>query len=60
MLTTKSKRHQNDGLRKLYGCARQQWAKRSHPWHFNFKWPGEHYRFGLVPEIRRNRGGADD
>jgi hypothetical protein len=40
-------RHRNDGLRKVCGCARRTWAKCEHPWHFNFKWAGEIYRFSL-------------
>ena len=30
-------RHHNDGLRKICGCPRRQWAKCRHPWHFSFK-----------------------
>ncbi len=40
-------RHRNDGLRKLCGCARRTWPKCPHPWHFNFKWADETYRFSL-------------
>jgi integrase len=46
-------RHRNDGLRKLCGCARRVWAKCPHPWHFNFKWAGEYYRFSLERTITR-------
>lgn len=43
-----STRHHNDGLRKLCTCARRNWPKCSHPWHFNFK-PrgGQAWRFSL-------------
>jgi hypothetical protein len=40
-------RQRNDGLRKVCGCPRRIWAKCSHPWHFNFKWKDQHYRFSL-------------
>jgi integrase len=45
------KRHRNDGLRKVCGCLRRSWAKCPHPWHFNFKWAGEHYRFSLDRQL---------
>lgn len=53
---TGSKRHTNDGIRKLCGCPRRKWAKCAtdgvvHPWHFNFKWNGEHFRFSLERRI---------
>jgi hypothetical protein len=44
-------RQRNDGVRKLCGCARRTWAKCAHPWHFNFKWNGEYYRFTLERRI---------
>ncbi|HEX6465385.1 MAG TPA: site-specific integrase [Vicinamibacterales bacterium] len=37
----------NDGLRKVCGCGRHKWPKCPHPWHFNFQWEGQHYRFSL-------------
>ncbi len=40
-------RNQDDGLRKLCDCARRTWAKCGHPWHFDYKWNGERYRFTL-------------
>ena len=43
------KRQRNDGLRKVCDCPRRTWPKCSHPWHFNFKWAGEHYRFSIEP-----------
>jgi integrase len=54
-------RHSNDGLRKLCDCARRTWAKCEHPWHFNFKWNGENYRFSLdrrIGAIVRDAAGA--
>ena len=45
------KRHRNDGIRKLCDCARRTWPKCPHPWHFNFKWNGEHFRFTLEKRI---------
>jgi integrase len=44
-------KHRNRGLRKRCGCPRKNWAKCPHPWHFNFKWKGEHYRFSLDREV---------
>lgn len=38
-------------LRKRCGCPRKNWAKCAHPWHVNFKWNGEHYRFSLDREV---------
>jgi integrase len=54
MMGTKT-RHQNNGLRKLCGCPRRQWAKCPHPWHFNFK-PrgGSPYRFSLDRHLGRH------
>jgi len=46
--------HDNDGLRKICGCPRRQWAKCAHPWHFSFKWNGTHYRFSLDREFGRH------
>src|SRR5688572_28895151 len=46
-------RQKNDGLRKLCPCARRTWAKCPHPWHFNFKWAGETYRFSLERQVAR-------
>ena len=46
-------RHRHDGLRKICGCPRRQWAKCAHPWHFNFKWHRTHYRFSLDRELGR-------
>ena len=44
-------KQRNRGLRKRCECPRKNWAKCSHPWHFNFKWKGEHYRFSLDREV---------
>ncbi|MGE3959944.1 MAG: hypothetical protein AB7H96_24765 [Vicinamibacterales bacterium] len=50
-----SKRHENNGLRKLCDCARRNWPKCSHPWHFNFKLPGgKAYRFSLNKFAKKN------
>src|SRR5262245_24478125 len=48
-------RKQNHGIRKLCDCARRNWPKCSHPWHFNFK-PrgGAAYRFSLDTELGRH------
>jgi integrase len=46
-------RQRNDGLRKRCGCARRVWAQCPHPWHFNFKWAGEHFRFTLERKVGR-------
>jgi integrase len=52
-------RHNNDGLRKLCGCARRGWAKCPHPWHFSFTWNGEDFRFSLERSVKRIIRGAD-
>jgi integrase len=46
-------RHDNRGLRKVCGHPRRGWAKCECPWHFNFKWNGEHYRFSLERCVTR-------
>lgn len=48
-----TKRHDNDGLRKVCGCPRRNWAKCDHPWHFNFKFGDTHYRFSLDRQLGR-------
>lgn len=51
------KRHTNHGLRKVCGCGRRSWPKCAHPWHFNFKMPGENgavYRFSLDKHLQRH------
>jgi hypothetical protein len=45
-------RHRNAGLRKRCTCHRRNWAKCPHPWHFNFKWKGTHYRLSLDREAK--------
>lgn len=55
----RSVRQRNDGIRKLCGCSRRTWPKCSHPWHFNFKWAGESYRFSLARVITRIAKDAD-
>ena len=47
-------RHRNDGLRKLCTCPRRQWPKCHHPWHFNFRWAGQSYRFSLDKQLGRH------
>jgi integrase len=37
----------HDGLRKRCDCARRQWAKCVHPWHFGFHHRGREYRYSL-------------
>jgi len=46
-----TKRHRNDGLRKVCKCGRQRWNKCPHPWHFNFKWADTSYRFSLEEQL---------
>ena len=46
-------RQQNDGVRKLCGCARRKWPKCEHPWHFNYKHAGDHFRLSLERRIGR-------
>ena len=47
------RRNRNDGLRKICGCPGRIWAKCRHPWHFSYKWNGDHYRFSLERQVRR-------
>lgn len=47
------RRHRNDGLRKVCDCARRNWPKCPHQWHFNFKWDGRAHRFSLDRYLRR-------
>ena len=47
-------RHRNDGLRKLCTCPRRKWPKCHHPWHFNFRWAGQSYRFSLDKQLGRH------
>jgi len=49
-------RHRNDGLRKICGCQRRQWAKCRHAWHFSFKWQGQHHRFSLDRHLGQHLG----
>lgn len=49
-----SKRHDNDGLRKVCRCKRRSWAKCDHPWHFNFKYGPTHFRFSLDRQLGRS------
>lgn len=48
-----TKRHDNDGLRKVCQCPRRSWPKCEHPWHFNFKFGQTHYRFSLDRHLGR-------
>lgn len=48
-----TERHKNAGIRKLCKCSRKSWSKCGHPWHFNFKWAGEVYRFSLERTVNR-------
>src|SRR5262249_3592550 len=50
---TGRKNHDNDGLRKLCGCPRKRWSTCEHPYHFNFRWKGEGYRFTLERQVCR-------
>ncbi len=50
-----TKRHQNNGLRKLCRCPRRQWSKCGHAWHLNFKPPGgPSYRLSLDRHLGRH------
>ncbi len=44
-------RHKNRGIRKLCECPRRTWPKCPHPWHFNYKHGGHHFRFSLERRI---------
>jgi len=48
-------RRHNGGVRKLCDCARTNWPKCSHPWHFNYK-PrgGQAYRFSFDAEVGKH------
>ena len=46
-------RKRNDGVRKRCGCARKNWPRCPHPWHFNYKHSDVHYRFSLDREVGR-------
>ena len=48
---TEKRRQRNNGLRKLCGCPRREWAKCKHPWHFSFKWQGVHHRLDLDKHV---------
>src|SRR5216684_4319923 len=56
-----TKRHDNNGLRKLCDCPRRNWPKCSHDWYFNFK-PrgGKPWRFSLDVEIGRRMKSKGD
>jgi integrase len=47
------KRKRHGGIRKRCGCPHGKWTKCAHPWHFNFKWKGTHYRLSLDKEAGR-------
>lgn len=51
------KRNRNGGIRKRCGCPPKTWSKCQHPWHFNFKWKGVHYRLSLDREAGRHIDG---
>ena len=46
-------RNHHEGVRKVCDCPRRCWSKCFHPWHFNFRWKGEDYRFSLERRIGR-------
>ena len=48
------KRNKNGGIRKRCGCPPNTWSKCQHPWHFNFKWKGMHFRLSLDREAGRH------
>ncbi len=45
----------HDGIRKRCDCARRQWAKCVHPWHFGFHYGDREYRYSL-DKVARARG----
>src|SRR5262245_25877342 len=50
-----AERNRNNGIRKLCDCARRNWPKCPHPWHFNFKLRGgPAYRFSLDAELGKH------
>lgn len=50
-----TQRRINRGVRKICGCARRQWAKCPHSWHFNFKMKGgPAYRFSIDSEAGKH------
>lgn len=51
MTREQTRRHRNDGLRKICGCARAKWPKCPHAWHFSFKWQDTHHRLSLAREF---------
>lgn len=53
-MTGRGARHRNAGLRKVCECPRRTWPKCAHPWHFNYKWAGVHYRFSLDEQIGKH------
>lgn len=53
-------RHRNNGIRKRCGCSPGNWSKCRHPWHFNFKWKGTHYRLSLDREAGRHLDGKGE
>jgi integrase len=61
-MTRERKRHDNDGLRKVCGCARSRWNKCEHSWYVNFKPPsgGEHLRKSVDKLAGKHIAGKDD
>jgi integrase/recombinase XerD len=55
------KRKNNGGIRKICSCARRNWPKCPHDWHFNFK-PrgGRGWRFSLDVELGRRLKDKDE
>lgn len=47
------RRNHHDGVRKICDCPRRRWPRCQHPWHFNFRWKSEDYRFSLERRIGR-------
>jgi hypothetical protein len=48
------RRNRNGGIRKRCPCPRKKWSDCRHPWHFNFKWKGQHYRISLDREVGKH------
>ncbi|MBL8141848.1 MAG: hypothetical protein JNM38_12095 [Acidobacteria bacterium] len=43
----------NHGLRKICACARRNWTKCPHSWHFSYRWQERDYRFSIDRHLRR-------
>lgn len=53
-------KQRNAGVRKICGCARREWSRCAHPWHFSFQWKGTHHRFSLDRHVGRELTGRTE